>query len=297
MRAHHPGTAVLFAALMGVVRPAFGDDGRAVRLELQDGGPLPFSAAQLEGAVAARLPVARPGADAQTVRISPDLEGGRVVVTSSRRQQDVPLVGKSAPEAARLVALAVVDVLRPEPSEGLAPTSPAATVSDTVIVRDRDRAGLTVALLPGVSVGLDGRALTFEPVLDLALARAGGGGWGLALGYGRAAAAVSGRRFTLDTLPVRLGPRWRWRIVELGGGAVVRLYRTGGLDGGSGAMAGGYASVAASFDLGRGLRGQVTASCDAHAERVVFRAAKASVVTTGPFIAWMGLGLRLGPGR
>ncbi|HXI59494.1 MAG TPA: hypothetical protein VNO55_25680 [Polyangia bacterium] len=305
--------ALLLAVAAGLASAgADGGDG-AVRVELAGDGPLPFSSAQLLAAVEARLPLTRaPDATATAVRISAGSGAGRVLVSAPFAQLEVLVGGKDAPEAARLVALAVVDVTRaPPPAPELvaatpppATTTPApATATATVSAAARaTRAGppFAVALYPGVSTGLGGSVVSFEPTVDLSLTlgRAAKAPWriGLSAGYARTSAAWNNQDFTLSTLPLRLGPRWRWRWLELGAGAAARLYDTAGLDGGRGALLGAYASLGAAGPLAGRFQWTAAAVCDGYREKVVFRAAGEPVLTTGPFVFWLGVGARWGGG-
>ena len=82
----------------------------------------------LEAAVEARQPIARgtESASAGAVVVRP-LGGGWVAIESPSRRQQLEVRGRAAPEAARLVALAVVDVLRP----GVTALAPARTSTPT----------------------------------------------------------------------------------------------------------------------------------------------------------------------
>jgi hypothetical protein len=221
-----------------------------------------------------------------------------VVVSGSTGQQDVLVAGKEASEAARLVALAVVDVSRPLPVE---PVALARSLPPIDGAADTARAGrVSAAVLPGLSVGLDGRAVSFEPTGELAV-RIGAStdapfSVAASFGFARASAAWNDRTFTLSTFPVRLGPRWRWRQVELGAGGTARLYDTSGLEGGWGALLGGFASVGTSGALARGWRWTAMAAADAYRETVLFRADGQPLLTTGRFVLWLGLGARFGGG-
>jgi hypothetical protein len=275
----------------------------AVRLDIQDAAGLPFSPSMLEAAVEARQPIAR-GADsasAGAVVVRP-LGGGWVAIESPSRRQQLEVQGRAAPEAARLVALAVVDVLRPgvtaSPAPAAAnpstttPTGLAATAAPSV----EPARGLSLSLLPGASFGFTSGAPSFEPTAEVTWWSGrglAGGAWGLAaqVAFNRATSHVNLRRFVLDTLPVRLGARWGWRWFDAGGGAVLRSYRTAGIDGGQGATAGGFLSVRAGRPIGWGLRGLAMAACDFVPRSVDFRAAGLSVVQTRHAIPWLGLGL------
>jgi hypothetical protein len=271
----------------------------AVRLEVEGAADLPFSSEVLLAAVEARLPLTRnPDPNATAVRVAPGQTSGRVVVSGSTGQQDVLVAGKEASEAARLVALAVVDVSRPLPDEPVA-------IARAMPPIDNAHAGahagrVSVAVLPGLSTGLGGREVDFEPTGELALrlGAAADASFSVAasFGFARTGAAWKDRTFTLSTFPVRLGPRWRWQRVELGAGGTARLYDTSGLDGGWGALLGGFVSVGTSGALARGWRWTAMAAGDAYRETVLFRADGQPLLTTGRFVLWLGVGARFGGG-
>jgi hypothetical protein len=272
----------------------------AVRLDIQRAAELPFPQEVLLGAVEARLPVTRnTDATASAVRVAPGDSAGMVVVTGANGQQEVLVADKEATEAARLVALAVVDVSRPLPAEA-PPTVSRALTPDATPPAAHRAWRLSAAVLPGVSLGLDGRAIAFEPTGELALhigaAVNAPFSVGLSLGFARTGATWKDQAFTLSTLPLRLGPRWRWRRLEVGAGGTARLYDTAGLDGGRGALLGGFATVGTSGALGRGWQWMAMAAGDAYRETVVFRAEGQPLLTTGRFVLWLGLGARFGGG-
>ncbi|HVR63461.1 MAG TPA: hypothetical protein VMU50_16285 [Polyangia bacterium] len=287
--------ALVGAAAMGATTAHAGDP--PIRLAIDGDTELPFSSDELRAAVDARLPLARGAgdADAVLVRVSPARTPGRVLVAGIAATVDVPTAGKPPAEAARLVALAVVDVTRAAPR---APDA-AATIAARPPAAPAARVGgrFAAALYPGASTGLGGGAIAFEPTADLSLGLGGAGSvWrlGLSVGFARASASWMDSTFTLSTLPLRLGARWRWRRIELGGGAVARLYDTGGLDGGRGAMLGGFASVGTSGPLAGRIRWTVLAAGDAYREQTVFRAAGQPVLSSGPLVFWLGVGAAFG---
>ena len=275
---------------------------RALWLDVRGAEAFPFSTAELRAAVDARVPLATdPGSASSVVTVTGDGPGGPIAVASSFRMQRVPMAGKTPAQAARLVALAVLDVARslPAPVQAAAPNAGSLAASAPPA---QGRGALAVGLFPAaVNTGLGGGA-TFEPTLELSWRpplRLGPGQPGLdvQLGFARTQAAWNGRAFDLQTLPARLGLRWRWRALEGGAGAVARLYRTRGLDGGSGAIAGGFAELRGALALGPSLQAVAAVGCDGYTERLEFRAAGLSLLRTGQVMPWMGLGVVWGTGR
>jgi hypothetical protein len=286
--------------------PADPDD--RVRLSLPNAG-LPFSPGDLEAAVEARLAVARDGGPATEVTVTPTPTPGTVVVMSARRLEEVAVAGKSPVEAARLVALAIVAVVRPAISvdRGLVAQEGGDAVENSLELR-AGRAGaaapsrFTVAAATGLSLGLREGSASSESLIEAAWswgAAVGDGGsalrpWQIAVGLGFARASADGVAFALDSYPLRLGLRRRWRFLVAGAGPVVRRFHTRGLDDKSGGVAGGFGSLAADVALGAGFRATATISCDVHSERLVFRTAGKTVLTTAPVIPWLGIGLSWG---
>jgi hypothetical protein len=282
--------------------------GAPVWLELRRVEAFPFSTGELRAAVEARLPLAEAPAPGVAVVNVTAHDGGPVLVASAGREQQVSVAGRSATEAARLVALAVLDVCRPLPAGG-------ATLAQVSAVGGADAAvaapaappaagqrGLSVGLFPAVVLGLTFRSAVFEPTLDVgwqfARGLAGGRlGMGLQLGASRASEPWSGLRFGLQTLPVRLGPRWRWRTIEVAAGPVARLYRTTGIDGGSGAIAGGFLALRGGMALTRAgtLAAVASLSADAYSERLDFRARGTTLLRSAHVMPWLGAGLVWGP--
>lgn len=306
--------AAAWVLTLATAKPAAAGQDTPVRLIIPPGAPLPFSAGELQSAVQARLPVATSDETTATpVRVAPGLAVDAVSVSVADGRQDVWVAGKGAAEAARLVALAVVDLTRPPPAPAL--EAAAIGAAEGAVLRKpaspplsprTPMPRLTLGLFPGLSSGLGGGVAAFEPTLELTVARARSGtgagvgesGWALALsaGYARTSAAWRTQEFRLTTLPVRLGARWTWRALEVTGGGAARVYDTGGLDGGRGALLGGFASVGASGPIGRGVRWAALAGCDLYQEKLVFRAAGTPVLSTGPLIIWLGVGARWGGG-
>src|SRR5262249_46976511 len=98
---------------------AEGDDGGPAPLKLMQPEALPFSDAQIQGALLARLP---PGAgDPGAARLPPiEIEpAGAGLVTVHVRSQSriVPVGERSGPEAARVVALVIAELMTRDAEE------------------------------------------------------------------------------------------------------------------------------------------------------------------------------------
>jgi hypothetical protein len=158
-------------------------------------------------------------------------------------------------------------------------------------------------LLAGSSFGFTGSGAAFEPVLGVQYASRSpwalrgapiSWGLGLSLGYALGDAKVLERDFRLETWPLRLGPNLGWRWLQASAGPVLRLYRTSGIDGGSGSIGGGFVGLRAAVPLPAGFRAVLAIGCDGYTERLDFRARSLSVVHSQFLVPWMGLGLGWG---
>src|SRR5438552_13262394 len=109
--AAHAGAPAL-ASAASPARPE-GDDGGPAPIKLMQPDALPFSDAEMKGALLARLPPA--AADPGEARLPPiEIEpAGAGVVTVRVRSQSrtVPVGERSGPEAARVVALVIAELM------------------------------------------------------------------------------------------------------------------------------------------------------------------------------------------
>ena len=285
----------------------------SIHVQLRDGDRLPFSQDQLLSSVAARVRVAsQADGGAVLVTVAP-VSGGEVEVASPLRHQRVTLAGHQAVDAARLVALAVVDVVR-DPAAHVPVTSAppaAASLSSALENSVADRAHTQtlpdtrlVMLLSGAAgLGAAPGQASFEPTLTVEHARATSlslaaapvmWGLGVSLGYARSEAAFLGRDFALQTWPLRLGPRLGWRWLTVSGGGTLRIYRTTGLDGGRGALVGGFLGIKAAIPIAGAFRAVLGAACDAYTDRLVFQARLLPVMRTEFLMPSLGGGIEWG---
>jgi hypothetical protein len=289
--------------------PAASARAPAVRLQLQQAERLPFTAMELQIAVAARLPLAAADAPGFVVVVTP-AGAGQIEVVSSLRRQQVAASDQTPADAARLVALAVVDVTR-DPTEGSAsgPATPEASVSGTAAESATAaptapaEGGMALAVMAGSSFGFTRSGAVFEPALAVDYVsrspwtvRGAPVTWGLglAVGYARSDARVLERDFRLETWPLRLGPSLGWRWLQASAGPVLRLYRTSGVDGGRGSIGGGFVGLHAGVPLPARFRVVLAVGCDGYTERLDFRAGALSVVHSQFLVPWMGLGVGWG---
>ena len=171
--------------------------GWALQWRFPDGQPPPFTRRELEWAVSIRRPPSDAGAD---VAVGWDAGGsGRIEASSQSRRRLVRLDDAQGPDAARLVALAVVDVLRPLPELSELQAEPAAPAAPL--------AGLS--LLGALNRGATSAGFALEPALRVAWPL--GRRWGVAgeVGYGQGRGRADGQTLVLHMIPVRLGLQLR----------------------------------------------------------------------------------------
>lgn len=111
--------ALGFGLVASVLAPA----ALADPLVLHTSGELPFSADDLESALAARAAIAPASASPRAIDVGVDGHGRYVYITVPSRARTLELDGASGVEAARLVAFAILDLATPQ----LAPMPPSAT--------------------------------------------------------------------------------------------------------------------------------------------------------------------------
>jgi hypothetical protein len=276
----------------------------AIAVDLPAAEPLPFTSAELASAVDPRLADAggtAPG-PISLVWVGPDV----LEVRAPARRRAVELGGARGAAAARLVALAIVDVVRPQGGGAIA--APAADPGTAQVIaaapaapRAPDGSALALAAWTAVNATATSAGLSLEPMVEAAWrlggddGQAGGQGVAAQVGYGVGRGVVGGTRFTLHFVPARLGAwaqRGRWRV---GGGLSARPYVTAGLDGGAGVLWGGHVDGRATFALGRGFAVLAIAGLEANATAVDFRVGGRSLLRTGRLVPWAGAGLSWGP--
>jgi hypothetical protein len=256
--------------------------GWALDWRFPDGQPPPFTRQELESAVSIR----QPAVDAAgAVAVGWDDGGtGRVEASSDLRRRQVLLGDARGAEAARMVALAVVDVLRPLPEVQLAGAPAPRSVA--------------LALLGAVNRGATSAGFAFEPAL-----RAGwpaGGRLALVgeLGYGQGRGRAAGQTLVLHMIPMRLGLQVRAGGWAFGAGALVRPYRTGGLAGGAGRVAGtlygGHLALERSLALSARLAFLAAAAVDLQANAIDLQVRGRSLLQSGRVTPMFRMGLHWG---
>jgi hypothetical protein len=246
---------------------------RAGGLKVQGAG-LPFTEEELREAVALRLP----GAGAGDGLVVTPAEPGRVRLERAGRQVDVWIGERQGEDAVRLVALVVVDVLRPAP-----------------VVATGPPARWSLFLAPGVNAGLSDAGASFEPTAGVGLRLTDRTRLVLAFGYARAQANLGARRLTLDTIPVRLGAGVRVGPVELQAGALARGHLAAGDVAQLGVRPGGWAAVLWRVPVRGALWPYLSLGCDALLERLELRLGGRPALASGNLAPWAAAGVGWGP--
>lgn len=256
----------------------------------------PFSARELEQAVQIRRAPGDGSGEAVTVAWA---RPGLVEARTRLRRRVVALGEARGPEAARLVAIAVLDVMRPLPVGEVASNEPAiaAVTPEANTVPGRLRLGLAGA----VNHGATSAGFALEPVAAAAwrLARGDAGELGLRLelGYGQArgqvGAPIGGESavFAVHLVPVRLGIEGARGAFAASAGVMARPYFARGWGGGNGAIAGGYLGAEVRWPADRALAGVLGVGVDLAANAVDFRVGGRSLLATGRVVPWARLGL------
>lgn len=250
---------------------------------------LPFSAAELEQAVALRVP-----AGVTAARVVSGADADTVEVSLGPKRRSVPLGGRRGGLAARWVALTVVDLIGSEaPPPVLPPAAPA-------LPRP------VAARLIGVALP----ALAVEPTTGQLLVTGGLGGslrlyrglrWTFDASYGGGPEkGVGAVQLALQVLPLRSGPAvYFTRVpIELRLSALVAPYwvratATEQTAAHQGVVGGLTAAGLAYLPLHRHLRTMVAVGVDLFVNQAEFLAAGQSVFATPRFTIWIGAGLAL----
>jgi hypothetical protein len=243
------GPLLFLLAATGVARAAGRE--RPIFLYFRSAEALPFSTEELAEAVSLRAAVAAEPEPAVVLLAIEPMDGG-VQVQSATRSQFIPLGGSQGKAAARLVALAIVDVCR-EPLAGPPPTFP-----------------LSLAVAGGSQLGLTNGSPDLE--LTIAGRYRFAGAWSalVELGYSRSfsmsdpVVQVIGSDVVLHTVPVRLGISYRKRWFEIGGGVVARPYFAARTSHQRGLLPGAFALAAVSIPLSAPLSIRLAAGCEGY---------------------------------
>jgi len=244
-------------------------------------GDLPFSEAEVQAALNARSPLLG--------RVSSVLvrgEGGHASVEVNGARRDVDLGGGTGEEAARLVAVLVLDLAQTDNPPIASIQAPAAAPA---AARAPWRVGIAGSLL--VPWGQAGLLAHAEPTAELAAEVGLGVGAFVSAGYRRVEAGEGTTALAMDEIPIRAGvtARRRWFEARLGG--TVRPHGVSGVGSNRGILWGGMASGSARWRLASDLAIVFTAGLDVFRNRFVFDVGKDTVLSTAWLVPWLGAGL------
>jgi hypothetical protein len=255
------------------------DAGARAEVEIVCSGQLPFSQAEMASALRARRPLL--GA-VSTVEVRAE-EDGRTRVLVGAAQREVEWAGRTGEDAARLVAVLVLDLARAEaPMMVSSRPSPPPAASARAL-----RAGLT---LQSPFDG-DGASAHLEPTLDVAVAVARGFAAFVAAGYRRVSAGTGAGALHLDELPLRAGLGYRRRWLELRLYGLARPYAVAGAGTYQDAMWGGGTSAAVRWPERSRLAVVLSGGLDVSRARMIFSVDQQPVLQTAWLAPWLGAGL------
>jgi hypothetical protein len=256
-------------------------DARQVRVAQEAG--LPFAANQLRDAVALRVPAVADRDAPIDVTVAPSAPG-RVLLDAPGRRLDLWIGELTGGEAARLVAILIVDAVRPpvvlENLEVVAPRPPR----------------LSFYVSPAVNFALTDAGVSFEPNAGVGWALGSRVRLLLSLGYARAVAndPAGNRLATLDVVPVRAGVGVRVGPLEMQGGGLVQGSRATGLGGmvaETYVRPGGWVAVALPLRATGLVRPFLAAGVDGSPGSTEIRIKTQRVLSQGSVAPWAAVGL------
>jgi hypothetical protein len=233
-----------------------------------------IDAAQLQEALRGRIPTSGP---VPHVRI--EAIAGGVAISVAGRRREVPLNGATGAEAARLVALAMVDLL-----DDPAPPEPA----DQVVAEPS-------APVQPVEVGLAGGASEWNGLLATAGVAVTVPAGSHLIGIDAAGGRVVTGALHLDAGLVRLSAIGRMSVFEARGSIVAAPVLVGDGNGDATVLFGFGASVSARVPITGTARFVMTGGADLFANRTEYAVAGMPVAATPWLAPWMTLGFEVAP--
>jgi hypothetical protein len=273
--------AARWALSVLVLAMAVPAQGRELRVRLEQVSALPFREEELVAALALRLPEI-PGPFTVTV-VPAGLN--RVAVEAGGRRLEIETGDQTGREAARLVAVLVVDVVAKGPGAGQGAGA-------------RRPGRLSAFVAPGVGFAISDAGATFAPVA--------GAGWRLggrtrallSIGYARSRVedGAGTEVISLDAFPVRAGLGVRVGPIEVQGGGLVQGFRVSGRASRTGMRPGGWLAASWTMPGGGWARPFLAAGTDLLAEGLELRAAGRPLLSAGHLAPWAAAGLAFGAG-
>ena len=271
---------LLCLALAGLALAA---DSHAVRVSCQ--GALPFDRETLQRAVDLRVPLLRLPKGPRATRAEVlGRDAGEAIIMVGGSSRTVSLRGLSGKDAARIVALLVLD-LASNLRESNVPAEPK---PPAVAPAPSDR--VAVSLSPRLAVGAREWSASFEPTVDLAVKVSRLFLVFAEAGFTWTAAGDGDRKLTLMQIPVRAGAGLRYRWFEARASVALRPYLVSGAGDDSGVVVGGGLGLSLRTRLTRWLVGHASAGVDILSRRKEFRVNGDTVMTTSWAVPWVGVG-------
>jgi hypothetical protein len=249
-----------------------------VRVRVEQEADLPFAADELRAAVALRLPER---GEALEVTVAPAAPG-RVVLDARGRRMDLWIGDRTGGEAARLVAILIVDAVRAPVELGDLPPP---------------RGRWSLFLAPAVGLFTDA-GVSFEPTAGLGWSLGRRGRLLLSLGYARALVEDPRGRLmvAVEVVPVRAGAGLSAGPLELQAGVVAQGYRAVAGTARTGVRPGGWLALACWLPGTRWARPFLAAGADLYGQRLELRLDGRPALTAGQVGPWAALGVTFGAG-
>lgn len=235
------------------------------------GASMPFSEAELASALRVRLPSA--GAP---VRLAVTASGDAVVVAARGGSRTVALRGRTGADAARLVALAAIDLVLDDLATAPVVAAVAARPPQRPVIGFVGSAAQWSGVLAGAA-------------LDIALPR---GDWFAAIDVGGATLVGGGLHLSGGVVRLGGGARVGWFELRAGATLVPLLVDDGAGD--RTVLAGAGSSVRLRVPLGGGVTAVAAAGGDVFATRTQYQLAGRMIAT--PLVSpWLGAGIEVVP--
>ena len=260
-------------------------------LRVHMGRELPFAPAELDGALALRTQLARPGARSLEATVVTSANG--VHVNVGGRERDVSLDGTQGIEAARLVAFAILDLA----GDQLDPPAPATPLPSMTIEKAMP-ATPSIDHAPRATLALWGHGGSrTEAELELGL-RVRGGLRAIVAGGASLRASIGGM-VSARAWPVRAGLVWRgphlaYGELEVKATALAVFEQAEASRSQTDAVLGGGAAVGWAAPIGgqrAGVALLVGAGVDGYANPIEYRVLGVHAADTPRMTWWAGLGI------
>lgn len=274
--------------LAALATPAWGGP-REDRLVVELDGDAPFSASELDTALRVRLDSSGEG-----VRVMAYAHDGAVTIAIGGRTRNVALNGQTGPAAARVVALAAIDLVLPDLASAPVATRDPDTIDDWMVhgitaTRREAPPQLTVAVLGGA--GMWSGAMASGSVEVSSPIGKGHTVMALELGGGH----MFGGGLDLTAGLVRASIGMRRGAIELRGGATLAPITVGDGQGDSTVLFGAGVSARVRVPLFSTTNLVVAGGADAFATRTEYTRIDMPTYSTPWFAPWVAIGVEATP--